>query len=116
LICPSRVYVAGGPADPAIVLKSPPSLRFELRSQHGADYLALLLPCEGKAKAIEVARYEWEPFEMTFQGPACDKLPDPPGGRFEIDVQASAALQPLGGDIPPPDPVKRSPDHPRDPQ
>lgn len=50
---------------------------------------------------VEVARYRWDVYEMSFAGPAADKLPDPPGGRFEMDLAASEALLPVGGELPP---------------
>lgn len=54
------------------------------------------------ATGLEVARYRWDVYENSFAGPAADKLPDPPGGRFEMDLEASEALLPVGGELPPP--------------
>ena len=52
----------------------------------------------------QVGRYNWDPYEIAFSGPQCDKLPDPPGGQYELDLEASLALIPVGGVIPePPD-------------
>jgi hypothetical protein len=53
-----------------------------------------------------VARYTWDPYELTFMGPAADKLPDPPGSRFEIDLARSPVLIPVGGEIGEPDPIE----------
>lgn len=54
---------------------------------------------------VEVARYQWDLFESMFMGPAADKLPAPLKGRFELDLEASAWLQPVGGEIGDPDAI-----------
>lgn len=51
------------------------------------------------ADAVVVATYRWDPLEGVFMGPASDKLPDPPGGRFAIDMDESPLLMPVGGDV-----------------
>lgn len=104
-IGPKSVFLAPRIDSPALTLKLPDSLRFELKEESLHSYLALILNREGGG-VVEVARYNWDPFEAMFQGPAADKLPDPPGGRFELDVDASERLQPVGGEISDPDPVK----------
>lgn len=150
LIAPMRVMLATAPDERRIVLRSPASLRFELRRQAGYDYLALVCPApapgaaddstqvpprpapdaspaDGRGPAtdeparpaaraaIEVARYQWDPFEGMFLGPASDAIPDPIGGRFEIDLEASTWLEPIGGEIGPPDPIRSEPDEPDGP-
>jgi hypothetical protein len=58
---------------------------------------------------VQVAQYRWDPYERMFFGPACDALPDPPGGTFELDIAASPLLQPVGGRIPAPPPIRPVP-------
>jgi hypothetical protein len=114
LITPLRVLIVAAPVQPAIMAKSLGDSRFAMRHERGFPYVALV--CSGAAEAegdqeppaepVEVARYAWDPYEMSFMGPAADKLPDPPGGRFEIDLKQSPALVPVGGEIAKPDPVE----------
>lgn len=59
---------------------------------------------------VEVAQYKWDAWELAFVGPLSDKLPDPPGGLFELDLEQSAALTPVGGVIPEPPPLEPPPD------
>lgn len=107
---------------PALTVQQPACLHFEKRTEKGRPSIVLLwLRSENHAaeqssdpdnpsdeEAIddapyaEVARYFWDPFELDFSGPLCDKLPDPPGGQFELDLQLSPALIPVGGLIPEP--------------
>jgi hypothetical protein len=109
LITPLRVLIVADPVQPAIVVKSLGGSRFALRRESGFPYVALIWPGPPEAKLaepLEVARYTWDPYELTFMGPAADKLPDPPGGRFELDLEQSPALIPVGGEIGEPDPVE----------
>lgn len=87
---------------PAIMLKTGAGLRFELRTQNDYPYVGLM--CPQATPPAEVARYAWDPYEHTFAGPAIDKLPHPPGGKFEMDLEQSTGLQPVGGEIPEPTP------------
>jgi len=114
LITPLRVLIVATPVQSAIVVKSLVGSQFAMRHERGFPYVALVYSgaaeAEGgqgpPAKPVEVARYTWDPYEMAFMGPASDKLPDPPGGRFEIDLEQSLALIPVGGEIGEPDPVE----------
>jgi hypothetical protein len=109
LFTPLRVMTVGDGVEPAITAKSLGGSRFALRRERGIPYVALVwrgLPEAKIAEPIEVARYTWDPYELTFMGPAADKLPDPPGGRFEMDLKQSHALVPVGGEIGEPDPVE----------
>lgn len=123
-----RVILAETPEQAALVLSQPNTLRFELRDNDGYPYLVLAAPggvkngaaaqsadaeANGSAEAavdggkrIEVARYNWDPYELLFMGPASDAMPDPPGGRFELDMAESLALIPVGGEIGDPDPIE----------
>jgi hypothetical protein len=100
VVLPQRVILVNDDLVTAIVLKTCENVCFDLRQERGFSYVALVLT--GAAKAVEVARYRWDPYELTFLGPAVDKLPDPPGGKFQIDLEASRRLEPVGGEIPPP--------------
>jgi hypothetical protein len=115
LFTPVRVLIVGDEVRPALVAKSPEGLEFELRSEDGYPYVALLwhgsAQVEGEdapavpGEPVEVARYKWDPWELAFSGPLSDKLPDPPGGLFELDLEQSEALIPVGGVIPEPPPI-----------
>jgi hypothetical protein len=115
LFAPGRVLLVGDEIRAALVAKSPPGLRFDLRSENGRLRVVLLWrgtpgakadsqPAAAEGEPAEVARYWWDPFEMAFVGPLADRLPDPPGGLFELDLAASEALVPVGGELPEPTP------------
>ena len=105
---PWKVALLADGLEPAMVLEPDQKVRFDLRRQRGFPYVALLLNHDGQTS--EVARYTWDPYELAFLGPAIDSLPDPPGGKFRIDVRASARLEPLGGEVPETLPVKELPE------
>ncbi len=96
---PERVLLVGEEVTTALALRGEAPVRFELRRQGSRSYVALVLVENAK----EVARYRWDPYEAAFLGPAADKLPDPPGGRFELDLSESRHLVPQGGEIPEPE-------------
>jgi len=95
-----------------------------LRSESGYPYVALLWRGSsaaedeegkaGSAEPVEVARYTWDPWELAFTGPLSDKLPDPPGGLFELELEQSEALIPVGGVIPEPPPIPPPGPKPKD--
>lgn len=107
LISPWRVLLAEVPPRLALTLKSPDIVGFSRKEQEGYAYVGLML--HGEQGWVEVARYRWEPYELALAGPASDKLPDPPGGKFVLDMEASPLLIPEGGEIPEPDPIKQEP-------
>ena len=112
-ICPQKVLLVAADVTPAVVLAPGQHVRFALRTERRFSYVALLAPTStGEA---EVARFRWDPYEMTFTGPASDKLPDPPGGRFQIDLKASRRLEPVGGELPEPEENKPPPRRPHEP-
>ena len=112
LFLPGEVFILGDELQPALVAKSPPGLRFDLRFENEYPYVALLWRTPPTAtnaarestpgEPVELARYKWDPWELAFSGPLCDKLPDPPGGLFELDLELSEALIPVGGVLPEP--------------
>jgi len=106
-ILPDRVLLTNDETEPAIVLEPDEPVHFELRERQGYPYLALVLPQAGAVAAV--ATYKWDPYELVFVGPAVDALPDPPGGRFHIDVAASRRLEPMGGELPESRPIQRPP-------
>lgn len=110
----TRVYLAAAPDKPALTLRRPDDLRFDVRSGEGYEYVALLHE-SAAGEECEAARYLWDPFELRFMGPASDRLAPPLSGRFELDLNESHALLPVGGEIPAPDPLKPVADQPRDP-
>jgi hypothetical protein len=124
LIALTRVLIVGDELQSALVAKSPTGLSFELRSESGYPYVALMWHGAGaagdegqeaaRAEPVEVARYQWDPWELAFMGPLSDKLPDPPGGLFELDLEESEALIPVGGVIPKPPPIKPPESPPED--
>jgi len=112
LFLPGEVFILGDELQPALVAKSPPGLRFDLLFENDYSYVALLWRTPPTAtdtarestpgEPVELARYKWDPWELAFSGPLCDKLPDPPGGLFELDLELSEALIPVGGVLPEP--------------
>lgn len=113
VMLPQRVLLVDEEVVPAIVLEPDQKVRFEFRRERGFGYIALVLAQPGNRQ--EVARYRWDPYECMFVGPAADALPDPPGGRFEIDLDLSQGLVPVGGEIPEPEPNKPKPPEPQGP-
>ena len=97
-LLPERVLLLDRDVTTAIVLEPTEDVHFELREQRGFSYIALVLLQRGPRD--EVARYRWDPYEQTFLGPAVDVLPDPPGGKFRIDLPVSGRLEPVGGELP----------------
>lgn len=131
LIVPERVTIVGAQLQSALVSDSPPGLIFDLRFDGELPYVALLwrgssAPADETDETIqstqpaiadddgpiEVARYDYDAYELAFMGPLSNKLPDPPGGLFELDLDASAALIPVGGVIPQPPVVEPPPFQP----
>lgn len=116
LIALERVWMVGDELQSALVAQSPTGLRFDVRYEDGYPYVALLWRSSDAAageggeaargEPVEVARYTYDPYEFAFMGPLADKLPDPPGGLFELDLEQSEALVPVGGEIPEPPPVE----------
>jgi hypothetical protein len=108
LLYPDRVLIYDqGEFVPAIVLAPDQRrVRFLLRRERGFPYVSLTLT---SAPAREVTRYLWDPYEFAFMGPAVDALPDPPGGKFEVDLESSSWLVPLGGELPEPKPIDQVP-------
>lgn len=111
-----RVWIVGDELHPALVTMSPAGLRFEVREEDDVPYVVLLwrrlseVAGEGDqatgGEPVEVARYTYDPYEFAFMGPLADKLPDPPGGLFELDLEHSEGLIPVGGEIPEPPPIE----------
>ena len=102
LLLPQRVFVVADEVALALGVKSPDSVRFAVRLKNGQPYVALLWQDAEHRKAVEVAQYRYDALEFCFMGPQADELPDPPGGTFELDLEASAALIPVGGILPDP--------------
>jgi hypothetical protein len=112
LIGRTRVLLAGEPLQTALVGRKLSGVRFDVHEREGLRRLVLVLtdPLDehaaaegavpGRPDARVVAEYRWDVVEQVFVGPASDKLPDPPGGRFELDVEASVGLLPVGGETP----------------
>ena len=122
LLTPTRVVLIEKTLRAALVSKALGGARFDYRVREEKwPYIGLVVPnrassatstsapsttpatngeAEPAEKFIEVAMYRWDPDEQAFLGPANDKLPDPPGGKFELDLRESKALIPVGGDIP----------------
>lgn len=96
---PHRVLLIGDEITTALALGPDAPVRFELRRQGSRPYIALVLTENDK----EVTRFRWDPYEGAFLGPAADKLPEPPGGRFQLDLGASRHLVPQGGEVPEPE-------------
>jgi len=114
LITLERVWIVAAEPQSALLVKSPAGLWFDIRQDGGYAYVALLWQKRGAgagaeaagAAPVEVGRYKYDPYELAFLGPLADKLPDPPGGLYELDLEQSQALVPVGGVIPEPPPVE----------
>jgi hypothetical protein len=113
LITPGHVTIVGDELRSALVAKSPTGLSFDLRFEDDWPYVALLWRAVTTTQSqpttsqpAQVARYKWDPWELAFMGALCDELPTPPGGLFELDLEQSAALIPVGGVIPEPPPIQ----------
>ncbi len=118
LISRTHVWVVGfdRPLVRALAGRKLRGARFALRFQGETPYVALVWRAATQAGAPsqpagdgppaagarEVARYVWDPYELSFMGPQRDRLPDPPGGFFVLDVDNSDLLTPVGGDVPEP--------------
>jgi len=110
LISPLRVWVVNTvPPELALTLDAPPPIGFRAQTKDGLSYIGLMR--HGADGWEELASYRWQPYEFMFAGPASDALPDPPGGKFELDMEQSPLLIPVGGEIPPPKP-NRMPERP----
>jgi hypothetical protein len=137
LLTPRRVFLVKEALEPALMVKLRDGLGFELRVEDEIPYVGVMWsgvaptsrpadtqPANSSTERsgpVEVGRYAWEPYELTFVGPAANTLPDPPGGTFEIVLGASPLLIPMGGVIPEPDmreqqPPPRRPDDDDDDQ
>ncbi len=89
----------------AIILEPDPDVVFDLRVEDDLGRIVLLLA----DRPVEVSKYLWDPWESAFIGPAVNRLPDPPGGSFYIDLEGSRMLVPMGGEMPEPEPIKQTP-------
>lgn len=107
----ARVFDVKQIDEPLLALKTPEKVHFDMRVDDGFPFIPLVT--EGK-NGVEAARYTWDPYELLFTGPARDKLPAGADGVFELDVDASHALQPVGGLIPEKKFENKRPDAPKE--
>lgn len=110
VILPDRIVAIMDRPQDAVVLEPNQPACFALRETAGFPYVALL-PLKADAPR-EVAAYRWDPWELVFTGPLIDTLPDPPGGKFRINLKASPLLIPMGGELPDPEPIPDPADTP----
>ncbi|MBN2446470.1 MAG: hypothetical protein JXO22_07090 [Phycisphaerae bacterium] len=108
LISRGEVRLLSKPEESALMLIGPPAVGFALRHERGIPYVALVLWAD---RERELTRYTWQPYEKVFYGPAMSALPADGGGVFELDLEDSAALEPVGGIIEEP---KETPEVPVD--
>jgi len=99
LIAPMRVVIIADELRPALVGRHMAGVHFEYARGDDRPTVLLVLDAPAEKSRRRVAEYRWDPYEAMFMGPLADRLPDPPGGRFELDLQASEALVPVGGEI-----------------
>jgi len=107
-LLPDRVLLVEEKLIPAIILQPDQPVCLVMRKDQGFPYVALVLA--HAEEGAEVARYIWDPYELVFTGPAVDKLPDTPGGKFHVDLPACERLEPIGGEIPEPAPIEVLPE------
>lgn len=81
-----RPAIAGGALGPAA---------FMLVEGVGRPRVVLMAP-DAEGAPAEVARYDWDPFERSFMGPAADRLAEEEE-VFTIDLPRSEAPVPVGG-------------------
>jgi hypothetical protein len=112
IVTPTRVLWVADDVTSALVGKRLPHVAFSWVPNDGFPYIAMRLS-GAVGESSELARYAWDPYEFAFMGPLADKLPDPPAGRFELDLEASKALVPVGGEIPEPEPLAQPQDQPQ---
>lgn len=99
-----RVWSIRAAVEPSLVLQPGQEGWFELATEEGYSYVALVWPQDGAV--VEVARYTWDPWEHVFAGPLMNRLPAEPERIFRIDLESSANFIPEGGLIREPDPVE----------
>lgn len=102
LVMPDRVAVLRDEAEDAILLASAnAACRFRCVDEDGSRRLELTATAaEGEPRTV--ARYNWDPYELLFVGPASDYLDEAQEQTFELDTAASVLLIPQGGIIPKP--------------
>lgn len=103
VVLPGRVCLAQLPLDDALRIKTGPGVRFSTGREGRYPHVGLVACVNDEL--VEVARYRWDPYEQRFHGPAVDKLPKPLGGKFELDIEGSPLLIPVGGEMPDPAPI-----------
>ncbi len=106
---PDQVWVIEDELISAILAAPGVKARFDVRAEADGEVLVLLT--QSGAGETEAARYVWSTSELAFMGPAALDLPDPPGGMFEVDLDSSERLEPVGGQMPAP---KENPPPPED--
>ncbi|MBK8914208.1 MAG: hypothetical protein IPM64_06325 [Phycisphaerales bacterium] len=92
ILSPLAVFDADAPAEPMLSLADQAPVRFDLVFQRGFP-LVVLVHANGVGEPV--ARYTWDPFELSFMGPASDRLVD--GSVFAMDLDGSPSLVPVGG-------------------
>jgi hypothetical protein len=121
LLTPLRVLLLKDATVDALCVRSLGAGRFAMRYRNDYPYVAIIVTLPQPASQAaedapllpdEAARYTWDPYEESFNGPAADRLPDPPGGAFELDLKCSKALVPVGGKLPDPPKAPERPDRP----
>lgn len=115
VLSPWDARLLGDPNAPALVTRAIAPARFDVIDVDGFARLALVLPHDDGDKAAIAAHYDWDIFEEMFTGPAMDHFPEPFAGKFQLDLKASAALIPVGGELPEPEPVDNTPPAPPQP-
>lgn len=114
VVGPERVSVFdAGALRPAIVLGLAPEMRMDCAVID--DEPTVVLRWMGDRGAPVVARYDWSAAEQAFVGPAAQTLAPPYAGRFEMDLELSELLEPVGGDMPAPRENRRPPERDQTP-
>lgn len=104
ILMPRQVLLLREAAETALVAKSLGKGRLEVIADRRGPAVAIVIPVPG-AKPDDpprrkiAARYPWDPAEKLFVGPGANDYPDPPGGGFSLDIEASGALLAMGGII-----------------
>ncbi len=80
---------------------------FQWRFNNGYPYVIVRHPA---AEEGELARYRWDPYELTFMGPLMERVPGEDDGLMALNLDASRLLIPVGGHVPVVEAAEREPE------
>lgn len=98
IIATDRVLIATQPDEPALLIdEGGEVVRFTLQADE--DYPAVEVVLR-EDPSVTVAEFRWDYYELSFMGPARERIPEEHGGgEIALDLQQSQKLVPIGGII-----------------